>query len=323
MMEKRGFHAESSADYREKELFHVRRLIQLHLNMDLPLYPFCFEDQIRTGDAWYDSPGRSFLMLIAVEDGSVTYRIGGKKYTVVPGKLLVVPEFQAYYLKSEGLVHAYVLEIKGCHLSSILSSLHLNRTALYEMENFAEFLTSMKAIGNLADTENPSEFVSISGKSYELLVRLAFQENRKMEKSTLLPRILEFLEQDFERKVTMEELEKYTGLNKMTLIRMVKKKTGMTPMHYRLSRKIERAVYYLQIPGMQIKEIAYKLGFCNQNHLSKAFRSLMGYTPSGYRSFQKHLADQRDVVTSAERSAKSLPDPETPGAETPPSQTEA
>lgn len=144
-----------------------------------------------------------------------------------------------------------------------------------------------------------------------------------MEKSTLLPRILEFLEQDFERKVTMEELEKYTGLNKMTLIRMVKKKTGMTPMHYRLSRKIERAVYYLQIPGMQIKEIAYKLGFCNQNHLSKAFRSLMGYTPSGYRSFQKHLADQRDVVTSAERSAKSLPDPETPGAETPPSQTEA
>ena len=79
MREKRGFHAESSTDYREKELFHVRRLIQLHLNMDLPLYPFCFEDQIRTGDAWYDSPGRSFLMLIAVEDGSVTYRIGGKK----------------------------------------------------------------------------------------------------------------------------------------------------------------------------------------------------------------------------------------------------
>lgn len=321
-MERRVF-PDASLNYWEEEV-HVRRLIHLHFNLDFPLYPFCFEDVIRQKDnTWYDSPGASFLMIVALESGRSVYKIGGKQYTVVPGKVLLVPEFQPYYFASSGEQHKYVLEVKGCHLSSILSSLRLNRAALYEVEDFPAFLSSLKAIGERVDTLDAKEFTVISGECYELLMHLALQLNGKPAKATLLPRILEFLEQNFERKVSIGDLEEFTGISKMTLTRMVRKQTGMTPMHYRLSRKIERAVYYLQIPGMQIKEIAYKLGFCNQNHLSKAFRSLMGYTPSGYRSFQKHLADQRDVVTSAERSAKSLPDPETPGAETPPSQTEA
>ena len=51
-------YAVSSNDYREKEILHIRRLIHLHFDLDLPLYPFCFEDQIRSAaDAWFDSPG--------------------------------------------------------------------------------------------------------------------------------------------------------------------------------------------------------------------------------------------------------------------------
>ena len=287
-------YAVSSNDYREKEILHIRRLIHLHFDLDLTLYPFCFEDQIRSAaDAWFDSPGVCFLMLVAVESGSCGYRVGGKYYTLIPGKVLVIPEFQPYYVNSSGYNHEYVLEIKGCHLSSILSSLGLNQTALYDVADFPAFLRALKEIGEFVDTLEKETFISISGKCYELLMRLALQVNCKARKASQLPRILEFLEQDFERKVTIEELEEFTGINKMTLIRMVKKKTGMTPMHYRLSRKIERAIYYLQIPDMSIKEIAYKLGFCNQNHFAKAFRRQMGRTPSEHRVFQKKLAEEK------------------------------
>ncbi len=291
-----------SPNYRNV-LYHCRRLLQLHFNLDLPLYPFGFEDLIRNAaNAWYDSPGVSFLMLVALESGESIYEIDGKKYTVSPGKVLLVPEFTPYLFRSWGYQHKYVLEIKGCHLSSILSSLHLNRTALYSVMDFAAFLKKLKAIGERIDTMDRNEFTVLMGKSYELLADLALEAQEKREKPpahSLLSRILAFLEQDFERKLSIADLEKYTGISKGNLIRMIKKHTGMTPMQYRIARKMERAIYFLQVPDMSIKEIAYRLGYCNQFYFAEEFRHVTGRSPSAYRSYQQALSKEKIITGKA------------------------
>lgn len=291
-MKKTRVYARHSPNYRE-DRYHCRRLLSLHFNLDLPLYPFCFEDQIRdTANAWYDSPGVSFLMLVALESGESIYETDGKKYAVSPGKVLFVPEFTPYQFRSWGYQHKYVLEIKGSHLSSILSSLNLNRTALYDVENFSSFLTDLKAIGEHVDTKDRNEYLLLMGKSYELLARLALEKLDKQSGHSLLPRILTFLEQDFERKVSISDLEEFSGLSKISLIRMIRKHTGMTPMQYRIARKMERAIYFLQVPDMTIKEIAYRLGYCNQFYFAEEFRRIMGRPPTSYRSFQRRLAEE-------------------------------
>ena len=99
-MRKNRINALFSPNYRNR-LYHRRHLLLLHFNLDLPLYPFCFEDQIRdAANAWYDSPGVNFLMLVALEEGESIYEINGKKYTVSPGKVLFVPEFTPYLFRS-------------------------------------------------------------------------------------------------------------------------------------------------------------------------------------------------------------------------------
>lgn len=282
--------ARHSSNY-ANELYHCRRMLRLHFNLDLPLYPFCFEDQIRDVDnAWYDSSGVSFLMLVALECGESIYEINGRKYTVSPGNVLFVPEFVPYLFRSWGYQHKYVLEIKGSHLSSILSALRLNRTALYDVEDFPAFLQKLKAIGERVDTSDRNEFTLLMGKCYELLSLFAMRKLEEQPKHSLHTRILEYLEQDFERKLTIADLENYTGISKMTLIRMVKKHTGMTPMQYRTARKMERAVYFLQVPEMTIKEIAYRLGYCSQFYFTEEFKRLMGYSPTAYRIYQKKLS---------------------------------
>lgn len=290
-MKRRVFSSASTNYWEDRD--YIRHMIHLHFNFDLPLYPFCFEEDIRRRDSswWYDSSGVDFLMIVVLESGRSVYRIGKKRYTLVPGKVLLVPEFQPYYFSSSGGQHKYVLEIKGGNLSSILTSLRLNRPLLCDVEDFPAFLENLKTIGNKIDTLDVEEFTAISGQCYNLLLHLAVQENVKPAKVTILPHILGFLEQDLERKVSISNLEKFTGISKMTLTRMVRKQTGMTPMQYRLSRKIERAVSYLQIPDMSIKEIAYRLGFCNQFHFAREFRRRTGRSPTEYRSFQKKLTD--------------------------------
>lgn len=170
--------------------------------------------------------------------------------------------------------------------------MRLNRTTLFDVEDFPAFLRELKGIGDSVDIEDRNEFIRLMGKCYELLARFAVEKQEKPVRHTPLVRILEFLERDFERKISIADLEQYTGISKMTLIRMVRKQTGMTPMQYRIARKMERAVYFLQIPGMTVKEIAYQLGYCSQFYFAEEFKRVMGRSPTAYRSYQQRLAGE-------------------------------
>ena len=160
----------------------------------------------------------------------------------------------------------------------------------HEVRDFPAFLADLKAVGERVDTGDRNEFLHLMGKCYELLGRFAMDKLEKQSLHSLLPRILEYLEQDFDRKLTIADLEQYTGISKMSLIRMVKKHTGMTPMQYRIARKMERAIYFLQVPEMTVKEIAYRLGYCSQFYFAEEFKRLVGQPPTAYRHFQQTLA---------------------------------
>lgn len=270
-------------------VYHKRHIIQMHFNLDLPLYPFCYEDVIREVSAWYGSLGVCYAMVIAVSEGEVWYEIENREYHLIPGKILFVPEFMPFLFHSGKRHHKFVLEIKGSHLTSILSALHLEKEHLLDVPEFENVLKKIAEIGNAIDTQSQEEFVSVMGKSYELLSLLAVLRLEERPVFSLLPRILAFLEHDFERKITISDLEKHTGINKATLIRLVKKHTGMTPMQYRIARKMERAVYFLQVSGMTVKEIAYQLGYCSQFYFAEEFKRVMGRSPTGYRAYQRTL----------------------------------
>ena len=64
-------------------------------------------------------------------------------------------------------------------------------------------------------------------------------------------------------------------------------------MQYRSQRRIERAIYFLQTPGITMKEIAYRLGYCNQFYFSEEFKRITGKTPTAYRIHQKTLPRQK------------------------------
>lgn len=54
-------------------------------------------------------------------------------------------------------------------------------------------------------------------------------------------------------------------------------------MEYYNSLKIQRACSYLQFSDLKIKEIAFRLGYYDQFHFSKAFKKEMELTPKEYR----------------------------------------
>ena len=66
-------------------------------------------------------------------------------------------------------------------------------------------------------------------------------------------------------------------------IRIFKKSYGCTPYDYYLNAKLEKAESMLKGTNFSIKEISYRLGFCDEHYFSGLFSRKTGQSPSKYR----------------------------------------
>ncbi|WP_308531491.1 AraC family transcriptional regulator [uncultured Paenibacillus sp.] len=100
---------------------------------------------------------------------------------------------------------------------------------------------------------------------------------------TLL-KVKDFLMNTPERKVTLEEISKMSGISKHYLIRLFKKAFGMSPLQYHQFIRIQRAKHLIQFTEDSIDAIAEKMGYPNIHAFSRAFKTVDGIHPSFYRN---------------------------------------
>ena len=87
-------------------------------------------------------------------------------------------------------------------------------------------------------------------------------------------------------KLNMDELAARLHMSKSNVIRVFKKRYGVTPYDYLLSIKIETAKVLLRDTKMTIKEIANKLQISDEHYFSSLFLARVGMRPRDYRLAQ-------------------------------------
>jgi AraC family transcriptional regulator len=98
-----------------------------------------------------------------------------------------------------------------------------------------------------------------------------------------LTRIHEFVEAHLEDDIRVADLAKASGICTTRLKSAFQISTGTTPYRYVLSRRIGRARELLADTRLSLAEIALRSGFCNQEHLTRVFRGIIGQSPGRYR----------------------------------------
>lgn len=94
---------------------------------------------------------------------------------------------------------------------------------------------------------------------------------------------IEYMRDNLDKAVTLEELAGRAGLSVSHYCAVFKRRTSQTPMQLFTSMKIQRACQWLQNRNVTIKTIAYNLGFFDQYHFSKVFKDVMGVSPKIYK----------------------------------------
>lgn len=100
----------------------------------------------------------------------------------------------------------------------------------------------------------------------------------------LLSVIDQYIAENLDRNVSLDELAEISGLSLHHFARSFKKVTGKTPYQYVLTQRIYHAQRLLAETRNSIAEIAYECGFSSQSHLTAMFGRLLGTTPGQFRS---------------------------------------
>lgn len=91
-----------------------------------------------------------------------------------------------------------------------------------------------------------------------------------------------YLQQNFDRRVSLEEISEAVFLDKFLLCKEFKRYTGQTIVEYLNRYRCMRAIEYLS-DGETVAEAAFLCGFENLSFFAKIFKRYTKHTPSHYK----------------------------------------
>lgn len=99
-----------------------------------------------------------------------------------------------------------------------------------------------------------------------------------------LRQALVYIQEHLTEEISLEAIANDLDMSRYHFSRLFKQSMGVSPYHYVLQQRVERAKQLLKQKELSITDIALECGFANQTHLNKHFRQLTGMSPTTYRA---------------------------------------
>lgn len=96
-------------------------------------------------------------------------------------------------------------------------------------------------------------------------------------------RILRFFEENYRRKITLQELARMTTRSSATIDRLFRRELESSPMEYLLNLRLTKAAETLRNTDLPIGELAAAHGFSEGNYFSTRFSRKFGMSPRAWR----------------------------------------
>ena len=224
-------------DYTRREIWN------LTMPNELPLYPFCAEEIIRSSRTWFSETLCRFMIVTIVMEGDILYRFEDREHLLKPGEILIIPQNASYFFKNgpSGGYRKIVAEIMGRNLQSIAETLGLNRFLILKSPDYQEIAQDITRVCDLLHNQSRDTIPALSGEAYKILTRLSLLNTPEENLTDLLAQAQMLLESSLEHKTTVCEIAARLGISPSKLNRLFQEHLGISPMRYRLESRIARA----------------------------------------------------------------------------------
>jgi transcriptional regulator GlxA family with amidase domain len=119
---------------------------------------------------------------------------------------------------------------------------------------------------------------------------IIFKGQKDHEDETVL-KAQEFIEKNFQEKITVDQLASMLALGRRNLERRFKKATSNTVVEYIQRVKIEAAKMRLETSRENVNEVMYKVGYTDTKAFRTTFKKITGMSPLQYKVKYSHRAN--------------------------------
>lgn len=238
-------------------------------------------------------PPRKDYQLIYMHSGSLHYfDKDGTPHTAPPGSFVLYKpyEHQEFYITAEENADKYWCHFDGVFVEQLLQTYNLIDKRVIIVPPKKRYRQLFKLMRTTL--ENKPEYCIELCSLYiqELIVSLG-SELKKQELYKNYPDciriVMEYIENNYHKKLTINELSNIGITNPKTLTRQFVKFIGEPPIKYLNKFRITKAKILLIQSEHKINEIALSVGFQDPLYFSTAFRAETGLSPREFRNQNK------------------------------------
>lgn len=258
---------------------------------DLIMYQ-CGTQKCKPGH-YYGPAVRDCFLIHYIFRGRGIFQVGGKTYNLTGGQgFLICPGIVTYYQADlNDPWHYSWIGFNGLNAECFLKKAGLsidNPIFTYRKDNFIEnCFKQMLESGKMSKSKE----IRLLGLLYLFLSRL-IEENKQplapekdsRKKDQYIKNIVEFIEVNYPRKISIREIARYVGLDRSYMGAIFKEHFNMSPQDYLINFRLDKACDLMKNPSLSIGAISRSVGYDDPLLFSKMFKKAKGMSPRAYRA---------------------------------------
>lgn len=237
--------------------------------------------------------GCDYAMLIYCTDGEGWCRIHRKTYQLPKNTFMMLPPHTPYTFGSSDQ-HPwtiYWIHFLGHQMQKFLPSQFIPRPILPDDNSrIQERLNLFEEIYYNFSMNYLKEYMTYSSIClYKFLASFTYLQQYRgissaTESSAFSARAIHYMQENVQDNLTLESLSAHFKYSPSHFSALFQKETGISPIHYFIRLKIQKACQLLELTDLKITEISQNLGFKDPAYFSRIFTKFAGTSPSDYRT---------------------------------------
>ncbi|HTD04279.1 AraC family transcriptional regulator [Undibacterium sp.] len=242
-------------------------------------------------DFTYDVHTHETACFALLTEGAIRIRMRGNEFVVQKGDIYAIDadEPHAGWAVNEYGWHLRTLYVDLAHLSSLAGNeqrLHPFRLAGPVVRD-AQLAQWLYSVHRCSQEQGSSLFRDEAYIKFASQLTLCHARNPTTSRQAGMEpagvqSVREFLDQNLEDHVSLEDLASIAGLPSFQLFRAFERALGMTPHAYQRQARVRLAMRLIRA-NHSLGDTSVLSGFSDQAHLTRWFQRFMGITPGQYQ----------------------------------------
>jgi len=246
-------------------------------------------------ELYFDRPeGYPYFHWLQTHKGQGVFSFSGQEFKLGPGQGVLLTPYTPHFYNPDYSIgeewSTFYITFSGGAIDSILNSLDMNYSAVYEETGKVSFIEVLKGIIEKIEIEDHHLEHESSAELYRFLMLLKKYGKIGNKLSTLqsyetIRPIVEWLELMYPENIGLLEISEKAQMSSQHLNTLFHDTFGISPYSFLVQLRIREAKRILLTDTeLTLKEISKLVGFNGVSHFVSTFKRREGITPSVYRS---------------------------------------